>query len=493
MSRTSPEEPEYAHFAMLYIDSNGNLCQRASDSISESLRSILSPSVTGRFLQAVAMSKETHTTRCQGNFPLGILVPSNRQKLNNSSAPSQEQSAIYSGMELGSPQRTQVLFLSQPEPPFQPAMWPSREPWPLQAGSQSKKNFGGRTLNLASHQRVLISIKDRCLLRRYYEKIFQTLQQTNCRIIAKAYIKLIEVRKQVNYPYNGRKVIEGRTQQLDPEETKPPWWPRGVSHREPDHLPKIERIRLLVHMLCDMRETHGVTAARLKQCDPSIRRQILPVERLETLDEAYRVREEEERFLDGISGTYLSTSSSTPSETHMYNLDGEYLSIACTNLPQMAEDTPSGQGSPTEPVSSQNIVETECSEGISHIDITQVTPTDLLSAPAYNTSNPYNLAMHFDPKTHYHSAGLWTNIPTSPLQLSEKQKWLYAPAHSIGWAPPVGMAHYPYPGMSDIAPTSEFHGTPNLPRGARVRTHTWTENELTEAMMPYGHPYYFNY
>ncbi|CAP99909.1 Pc22g26210 [Penicillium rubens Wisconsin 54-1255] len=306
MSRRSPEEPEYAHFAMVYIDSNGNLCQRASDSISESLQSILSPSVTGRFLQAVAMSRETHGTRRQG-----ILVPPNRQPLNNSSAPSQGQSASYSGMELGSPQRMQVPFPSQPEPPFQPAMWPSRESWPLQAGSQAEMNFGGRTLNLASHQRVLISIKDRCLLRRYYEKIFQTLQQTNCRIIAKAYIKLVEPRKQVNYPYNGRKVVEGRTQQLDPEETKPPWRPRGVSHREPDHLPKIERIRLLVHMLCDMHETHGVTAARLKQCDQSIRHQILPVERLETLDEAYRVREEEGRFLDGISGTYLSALRAT--------------------------------------------------------------------------------------------------------------------------------------------------------------------------------------
>jgi hypothetical protein len=166
-------------------------------------------------------------------------------------------------------------------------------------------------------------------LRLYYEKIFQNLQQTNCRIIAKAYIKLVEPRKQVNYPYNGRKIVEGRTQQLDPEATKPPWWPQGVSHREPDHLPKVgkrernpsecsyqannlERIRLLVHMLCEMRETHGITTARLKQSDQPIRRQILPVERLQILDEAYRVREEEENYLDGISGTYLLMLSSTP-------------------------------------------------------------------------------------------------------------------------------------------------------------------------------------
>lgn len=55
-----------------------------------------------------------------------------------------------------------------------------------------------------------------------------------------------------------------------------------------------------------MRETHGITTARLKQSDQPIRRQILPVERLQILDEAYQVREEEEKYLDGISGTYYS-------------------------------------------------------------------------------------------------------------------------------------------------------------------------------------------
>jgi len=53
-----------------------------------------------------------------------------------------------------------------------------------------------------------------------------------------------------------------------------------------------------------LRGSLGITAARLKECDQPIRRQILPVDRLQILDEAYRVREEEEKFEDGISGTY---------------------------------------------------------------------------------------------------------------------------------------------------------------------------------------------
>ncbi|KGO74237.1 hypothetical protein PITC_084840 [Penicillium italicum] len=51
---------------MIYIDNDGNLCQRASDSISESRQTILSPRVTGEFLRAVAMSRENQTTQCRG-------------------------------------------------------------------------------------------------------------------------------------------------------------------------------------------------------------------------------------------------------------------------------------------------------------------------------------------------------------------------------------------------------------------------------------------
>ena len=93
-------------------------------------------------------------------------------------------------------------------------------------------------ISVLDNRRALISIRDKDFLRRYYERVFQNLQQTNCRVLAKAYIKLVEPRKQVNHPYNGRKVVAGRPQQLDPDDTKPPWWPSGVSHREPDHLPK---------------------------------------------------------------------------------------------------------------------------------------------------------------------------------------------------------------------------------------------------------------
>ncbi|GFF77777.1 uncharacterized protein YDR124W [Aspergillus udagawae] len=144
----------------------------------------------------------------------------------------------------------------------------------------------------------MLPLRDRRLLRKYYQKAFESLQQINCRTIAKAYVKLVEPRKQVNYPYNGRKLIAGISQQLDPEMTKPAWWPHGVTHKEPDHLPKAERVRLLVHILCELRDSRGITVAKLREADQSIRRQISPPDRLGVLDEIYRVREVEESYLD---------------------------------------------------------------------------------------------------------------------------------------------------------------------------------------------------
>lgn len=65
---------------------------------------------------------------------------------------------------------------------------------------------------------------------------------------------------------------------------------------------RTERIRLLVHILCELRTSHGVTARRLKEADQPIRRQISPTERLQILDEVYQVREEEEKFQEGVIG-----------------------------------------------------------------------------------------------------------------------------------------------------------------------------------------------
>lgn len=60
----------------------------------------------------------------------------------------------------------------------------------------------------------------------FLETRFRQLQQLCCKIVSKAWIKVIEPKKQTRFPYNRG------------EESKPEWWPDDVRHKEPDHLMK---------------------------------------------------------------------------------------------------------------------------------------------------------------------------------------------------------------------------------------------------------------
>jgi hypothetical protein len=102
----------------------------------------------------------------------------------------------------------------------------------LRRESTNNINVSANALNVRS-----IKIQDRDQILKYYTDAFHALQQTNCRLIAKAFIKVVEPKKQARFPYNGGKKGPDGTKG-DPELTKPSWWPTGVTHREPDHLKK---------------------------------------------------------------------------------------------------------------------------------------------------------------------------------------------------------------------------------------------------------------
>lgn len=66
----------------------------------------------------------------------------------------------------------------------------------------------------------------------FYQEQFRNCQQTACKLIAKAWVKVVEPKKQSAHPYTGKEV--------------PDWWPKpwgpskedAVRHKEPDHLYK---------------------------------------------------------------------------------------------------------------------------------------------------------------------------------------------------------------------------------------------------------------
>lgn len=66
---------------------------------------------------------------------------------------------------------------------------------------------------------------------KFYSCRFKDMQQASCKVMGKAFVKLVEPRKQTHYPYT-----KGAAK-------APPWWPVTsgellVRHREPDHLLK---------------------------------------------------------------------------------------------------------------------------------------------------------------------------------------------------------------------------------------------------------------
>ncbi|KAJ5240497.1 uncharacterized protein N7469_002088 [Penicillium citrinum] len=335
----------FPHFALIYIDWEGNLRHESSPSIANSRKTILSPRVTDEFLRAVARSRNAISPKSP--YELGLppkphLMSSGQSPILIQTLPGTAWSNVNRSVLDG--------HFSVPAAPTPASMPPIMWETPPGSGMSPRLSIQnleptqhrgpwGANPGMKSDQKAFISVRESDFLRRYYEKIFQNLQQSNCRVLAKAYVKLVEPRKQVKYPYNGRKIVFGKIQQLEPEETKPPWWPTGVSHREPDHLPKSERIRLLIHILCELRTSYGITAQRLEAADQPIRRQIIPMERLKILDEVYRVRKEEEKFLDGVTGMRKVKPSPSwrGSKADRYADGRNMVSISGPNLPDAAE------------------------------------------------------------------------------------------------------------------------------------------------------------
>ncbi|CAG8905469.1 unnamed protein product [Penicillium egyptiacum] len=283
ISPKPPHTPEYTHphFAMIYLDHNGQWQLQASPSIAGCEGAIFTPDVTNKFIEMTGQTPQT-----------------NPQFTNPSQAPhspwDEQPSSEWGQTGLARP--AEMI-------PFQ---------WSSQQSRKKSKRSGGMSKSRPKSSspppatpppgRTVLRVGNRALLRRYYEKAFEDFQQLNCRAIAKSYIKLVEPRKQVHYPYNGRRVIAGVSQRVDPEFTKPAWWPAGVLHKEPDHLLKPDRLRLLVHILCELKDSHGVTTGKLRDAGQDVRRQITPAHRLQVLDEIYFVRQMEEQFLDGEIG-----------------------------------------------------------------------------------------------------------------------------------------------------------------------------------------------
>ncbi|PWN89583.1 hypothetical protein FA10DRAFT_148300 [Acaromyces ingoldii] len=135
--------------------------------------------------------------------------------------------------------------------------------------------------------------------RAFLELRFSQLQQGMCKTVAKAWIKIIEPKKQTRCPYN-----KG-------EEGKPDWWPAGVRHKEPDHLMKPERHQLLLTIL----RSPKIQVARLQLATAEVVA-LMRAEKVQLLLDIYRIAREEEKMREA------GVDMDTPMTVAVSTLDG---------------------------------------------------------------------------------------------------------------------------------------------------------------------------
>ncbi|KAF4472314.1 hypothetical protein FALBO_786 [Fusarium albosuccineum] len=173
----------------------------------------------------------------------------------------------------------------------------------------------------------------------FYEQRFKNCQQTACKLIAKAWVKAVEPKKQSTHPYTGS------------DEKAPDWWPKPwgptkedkVRHKEPDHLYKRERVHLLNHILRMIVEPNNKQHPDIQKLNLNVKKlEEITIEALSGffadkenpanarkrpyLNEIFKVAKQEERFkkeeIDGHTEVYVMADDKIP-ETYASGNDDE--------------------------------------------------------------------------------------------------------------------------------------------------------------------------
>ncbi|KAJ4153195.1 hypothetical protein LMH87_009695 [Akanthomyces muscarius] len=161
----------------------------------------------------------------------------------------------------------------------------------------------------------------------FYEQRFKNCQQTACKLIAKAWVKAVEPKKQSTHPYTGS------------DEKAPDWWPKPwgptkddkVRHKEPDHLYKRERVHLLAHILRIVLEPNGKQHSDIRKLGLNVTKlEETTAEALSSffmdndanarkkpfLTEIFKMARQEERYklgeIDGSTEVYVMSEDKVP-------------------------------------------------------------------------------------------------------------------------------------------------------------------------------------
>lgn len=113
----------------------------------------------------------------------------------------------------------------------------------LSTNCSSITNDHSASNNQINRPQIGIRLDDESRWWQWFRTAFLAIQQQACRLIAKEWIKTIHPKKQSTHPYNGN---FPRNQQADPQKTRPPYWPSGLLHREPDHIDRDGKFEMII-------------------------------------------------------------------------------------------------------------------------------------------------------------------------------------------------------------------------------------------------------
>lgn len=207
------------------------------------------------------------------------LAPLNTQMANQHFLRSRSSWAADENHQLIAP-RSAPLFPSSA--PFGASDDVPRTSTPLLAATTSSRLVPRNVLSASSSSLAPtyeVTLSTHSARTAFLELRFGQLQQGVCKTVAKAWIKIIEPKKQTRCPYN-----KG-------EAGKPEWWPAGVRHKEPDHLMKPERHALLLTIL----RSPKVKVARLQLATAEVVA-LIKADKVSLLMDVYRIAREEEKI-----------------------------------------------------------------------------------------------------------------------------------------------------------------------------------------------------
>ncbi|KAI9876299.1 MAG: hypothetical protein M1830_006822 [Pleopsidium flavum] len=293
---------QFKAFAMVYLDNRGRTRFEASPAVKPSLQGIFSEDVCQRFLRAVEGKVHGRRPAQSGTAHESFqTIPEDEVH-----AVGLRRSSDTSSIDVRRSTHTAATRKKQNSPKPKSRASKRRKSnakdygasqWGAESDDDSSEDgdyLDGEVMNES------IKIGDTVAVDIYFDRQFKRIQQLNCKVIAKAWIKVVEPKKQSNHPYNGGKPDSGG--KADPEKTKPDWWPEGYRHKEPDHVKKNERVALLMHILRRLKHRE-ITPERLEAATADVVNQLQPESR-PLLAELYKVARFEERYLRGEIGLY---------------------------------------------------------------------------------------------------------------------------------------------------------------------------------------------